>query len=661
VVNTSLEKLHLIGPLTIKKFSKLNIHSSSDLIRHWPYRYEDYGLIKNISSLKIGNIFIYATLDDFKIGRTKNKRLSIIEAIFSDNSGVIKVVWFNQPYLSKSLRIGESYYLRGKYDFSYGRLTIQNPKVINDYDQNNQGIVNFYPATAGLKSLQINKIIHSNWEALFSTQKDNLPKLVSKELGIYPTKEAIKYLHYPQNLEQVKKAQRTITTERIFSIIHESLLAKADSRNKPFHDLVFHQEDFKSFINNLPYELTDSQKKNIWYFITTSSREAANILMTGDVGSGKTIVALMMAIHAILNNKQVLFIAPTASLVRQHYQNALLYFTKIKKKIDILTAANKKSEKDNIVSSFNSQKTSLLFATHSIFKSGIDLGQVGLIIFDEEHKFGVEQRRFFEEYLSDFNITPHLISMSATPIPRSLAMSLFANRHILFLETIKKLRQPITTQLLDKNDSRIITKIKSELKAKHQIYIVIPRIGSAQLEEESEIKIENGHAVYEEIKTMFSDYKVEYLHSKKKVAEKEEIMTGFTAGEIDILIATTMIEVGIDNANATVMWIRGADFFGLSTLHQLRGRVGRSSLKSFCFISPTDKNSDTKRLKVLEKVDDGFALAQADLATRGPGEIFGPEQSGLGMFGRDILSPEMLTPVEINRIKIVVSSYMKTK
>lgn len=620
----NVSKVKGIGPALTNKFENIGINTVRDMLEYFPRRYDDYSNAINIIDLAPGLVTLEVKFENIKSRRVK-RGLHITDADAVDDTGKVKVVWFNQPYRPSSLKGGQVYLLHGSYDYNNNRLQIVNPSIEQkSISKTEKSIVPTYPERAGLKSNIIKKAIYtiiSNSPKI----KEILPKNITKEYDLPSLEWAYRQIHSPDSDSYLTIAKRRFAFDELFIIMLAANKIKLENQQIPAKPIEFKEEVAREFVSNLPFKLTDSQRKVVWQIYNNMANETAmNRLVEGDVGSGKTVVAAMAALMSLEAGQQVAFIAPTEILARQHYEtiNQLLSHTKYSKKSKLLvgsiTAKNKQAIKEDI----NNHDAVLLVGTHALFEESVNWADLGLIIIDEQHRFGVNQRQSLH---AKSKYMPHVLCLTATPIPRSLALTVYGELDISILEKPPLIKAGSQTSLVSPNSTaQMYEEIKGPLVKGRQAYIVCPLITESDV-----LMAHSAETVYKTLKQKeLKDFKLGLLHGKLKAKEKDEIMNEFKAGNIDVLVTTTVIEVGVDVKNATEMVILNADRFGLAQLHQLRGRVGRGEHLGHCYLVLSDSKKPTKRMQVIESNDDGFKLAEFDMEIRGPGAIYGTRQHG---------------------------------
>ena len=609
-----IQEVKGIGPKTAEVLRKAGIFTLRDLVYHLPRDYEDFQQAQNIADLKPGNVTVRARVEEIKTRRMR-RNLAITEATLRDKTGAVRAVWFNQPYRAKQFEKDVEYYFTGTMALNYGRYQISNPSAVSskDYDSklNTYKIQPVYPARGSVKSQDFKKFIKTI---------DNNIALIPDMIPNFPGRaDALFEVHFPENLAQARAGREYLATEELFSLLLAARLNREENQKLRTDPIKCDMEEFKAFVEKLPFKLTNAQRRATWEILQDMAADIPmNRLLQGDVGSGKTMVAALSAFAAAKGGYQTALMAPTEVLATQHAESLANLF-KGQLSVALLTGSTK--HKDELKKHIKAGEVDLVIGTHALITDDTEFAHLGLAIIDEQHRFGVAQR---QKLLSKAHTMPHLLSMTATPIPRSLQLTIFGDLAVSILDELPAGRQPITTKIVSPNSTKQMWgAIEKELLAKHQVYYICKKIDDKGASELSSVKKE-----VQKIAHQFPNYNVAYLHGKMKPAEKDEIMTLFANGEIDILVSTTVVEVGVNVPNATVMVIADADQYGLSQLHQLRGRVGRGSAASYCYLINSNSDAPTRRLREIERSQDGFYLAEVDLKLRGPGELYGSLQHG---------------------------------
>ncbi|MDD4831822.1 MAG: ATP-dependent DNA helicase RecG [Bacilli bacterium] len=600
-----------IGPKTIEYLEKLNIYSTFDLITHYPFRYEVLSR-SNINDLKQDDKIIIDGIVESKPIVNRFRNMNKMTFNLNIKTNVLKVIIFNRAFMSSNIDIGKNITVIGKYDLIHNTVIANDILFINL--TNKPTIIPIYRTTQGLPRKKLSKLILSLLDQVNNID-DYIPEYISNEHSFISKSESIKYIHNPIDIDLLKQAMIRLKYEELFIfMIKINYLKIINKNNTSGYNRKVEVKYLENIINSLPFELTIDQLKSLEDITKDlNSNYRMNRLLQGDVGSGKTIVAFLSCYLVAKSNYQSAFMAPTELLAKQHYNNALKLFKDIK--IELLIGSTNKKEKEIIYKRLKEGDIDLIIGTHALLQESLEFNNLGLIITDEQHRFGVNQRKT----LRNKGNMPDVLYMSATPIPRTYALTIYGDMDISTIKTLPKNKKEIITYVKDNKEIKeVLSMIKNELDNNHQIYVVAPLI-------EDDNEKENIKKLKDNYTKAFKDYSIEMLHGKMKQDKKDSIMKDFLDKKIDILIATTLIEVGIDVPNATMMVIHDADMFGLSTLHQLRGRVGRSDLQSYCILIGS---KDNERLHIMESETDGFKISEKDFELRGSGDLFGIRQSG---------------------------------
>jgi len=638
-LNTPVQFLKGVGPKAAVKLTRLGIETIRDLLFYYPRNYQDYTLYQSIATLRLKEeVIIKAEIEKIMAIKTKRKQMSLVEATLKDDSGAIRAVWFNQPYLLSTLKVGQVWYFSGKVSWDFQKKE----KTFSPISFEEKPVVlAIYPETEGLTSKYLRKIIKPLILEIDKLNSDYLPSNILKSNNLINLNEALIKIHFPNQINDILPAKKRLAFDELFLISLRTLSTKSELQKNVAPPVKVDEELLRRFSKSLPFKLTNAQRKAAWEIIKDLARPIPmNRLLEGDVGSGKTVVACFAALLAIKNGYRVVWLAPTEILASQHFINVSKLLADFKIRLGLLTAnrhelnhqiTSKKQDSQFIIDS-----SDLIIGTHALIQKGIEIPNLGFIIIDEQHRFGVKQRAYLrKQSVNDGRLTvPHLLSMTATPIPRTLALGLYGDLDLSIIDEMPANRKPIETKVVQPKDrSNAYEFIRSEVKAGRQVYVVCPLI---ELKETNHLNLfdTDRKAVMDEYtklsEKVFPEFKVAFLHGKMKPKEKNEVMADFTAGKIEILVSTAVVEVGIDVANATVMMIESAERFGLAQLHQFRGRVGRGKYQSYCFLLAESWSEVTaKRLSAMSHSNNGFELAQIDLEIRGPGELSGLRQSGL--------------------------------
>ncbi len=620
-LSTPIGKVSRVGNKYKAKLKKMDIYTVGDLLFHFPARYDDFSKITPISQLSTKEkVTIEGEVKVIGAGKTSKKRVPYSEAIVQDKSGAVKVIWFYQPYLAKTIKKGERLFVSGKPGYGNEGLQFINPSYEKKKKESlhTGGLVSVYPETEGLSSKWLRYVIKPLLEKVVPQIKESLPEDIIKNYDLLPLPEALKKIHFPESKKDAKDAQDRFAFERLFFIQLASLRKKMDIMRENSTPIEVDMDYVKDFVSSLPFELTDPQKKSAWQILKDIEKShPMNRLLEGDVGSGKTVVAAIAALAAIKGDCQVAIMAPTEVLATQHFKKLSSLLKNFRLDIGFLTGKKDKFKSKKLKNEFieisrkkllekvSEGKIDLLIGTHALIQDKVTFDNLGLVIVDEQHRFGVKQRA---KLCKKDNI-PHLLSMTATPIPRTLALTLYGDLDISIIDELPLGRKKIKTKIISEKDrGKIYSFIKKELKDKKQAFFICPRIEEPDEEDDSVwADVKSVEEMTKKLKKEFSEFKIESLHGKISATKKAKIMEDFKNGKTDILVSTSVIEVGIDIPNATVMVIEGAEMFGLAQLHQFRGRVGRREHQSYCFLFPGSRSEKTrKRLKALVTSEDSF-------------------------------------------------------
>lgn len=621
----SIETLKGIGEKTAKLFEKVGIRTIDDLLHYYPRGYDTYGEPKAIGELSEDET---GTVEGFlKSGATgvHVNGLSIVQATISDMTGKLRLVWYHMPYLKNTLRPDSHFIFRGRVIRKKNGLTMEQPQMFNPeaYEELLSSMRPVYAQTKGLGNKMITSAVEQAL-AFRTLERDYLPAglRIANELAEYNF--AIEHIHFPSNEEELKFARKRLVYDEFFFFLLavRHLKEKRQNVQSPFH--MEKQDECRKLLVDLPYRLTNAQLRTLEEVLKDlKSGSVMNRLIQGDVGSGKTIIAVLALLAACENGYQGALMVPTEVLARQHFESVTELFEKhgVDKKVILLTGSMTAKEKRIACEKVASHEADIIIGTHALIQEKIVYDNLALVITDEQHRFGVAQREMF----GNKGQMPHVLVMSATPIPRTLAIILYGDLDISVIDELPANRLPIKNCVVDKSyRPRAYRFIENEVKNGRQAYVICPMV-----EESEMIDAENVLDYTKILRQNLPGIRVEYLHGKMKGKEKNKIMEEFAAGEIQVLVSTTVIEVGVNVPNATVMMIENAERFGLAQLHQLRGRVGRGDKQSYCIMVNASGNKEkNRRLDVLNKSNDGFYIASEDLKLRGPGDIFGIRQSG---------------------------------
>ncbi len=724
-IATPVKNISRVTPAAAKKLERLGIFTARDFLFHFPFRYENYSQTVPASEIHAGQTATVAgTITGAKTVRAWKRKMHITEITVSDESGSVRAVWFNQPYLSEQLQIGKEIRLSGKARSSAGSSANGKNALFNNAGYNKREsatkayfsnpawefsrrdpthtgrLVPVYPETEGLSSRWIRWQIKFLFDALFKIKgypasvrmpyvrtiiPDPLPENILAELNLPDLATALLYIHFPKNEIQPVIARKRFAFEEMLLVQIKTLQTKNQWEKEKSASIPFDQKLIKSFADKLPFKLTDAQRKAAFEILKDLEKEKPmNRLLNGDVGSGKTIVAAIAALQTAAAGYQTAIMAPTEVLARQHFltfsdflknygfsvalltnsyreiKNFRFPISDLQKKSKLLPKKNKPVARDKLLSETRNGKINLLIGTHALIQEDIKFKNLALAIVDEQHRFGVVQRAHLQQEIEKINDglpekIPHFLTMTATPIPRTLSLAYFGNLDLSILDEMPKNRKKIITRAIDPvQKEKVYDFVKKQIRNGRQTFIILPFVEESKMLTEVKAAVAEHRRLSEEI---FSGFKLGLLHGRLKSAEKEKVMREFKNKKTDILIATPVVEVGIDIPNATVMIIEDADRFGLSQLHQLRGRVGRGDSQSYCFLfagQPTENGK--KRLRTLVENQDGFKIAEKDLEIRGPGEFLGTRQSGLSDIAMENLTNAKLIRISKDYARKILAS-----
>ena len=631
-----IKYLQGVGPQRATLLNKeLDIHSLHDLLYYFPYKYVDRSRLYYIHEID-GNmpyIQLKGQILSFEtVGEGRQRRLV---AHFSDGTGVVDLVWFQGiKYLMGKYKAHEEYIVFGKPTVFNGRINIAHPDIdpAKDLTLSAMGLQPYYNTTekmkrAGLNSHALEKLMNNAFALLLGPLSETLSPNVVEENHLMSLDEAIHNIHFPQNPEKLRRAQYRLKFEELF-YVQLNILRYTQDRQRKYRGLVFERvgEVFNTFYSqNLPFQLTGAQKRVIKEIRKDmGSGRQMNRLLQGDVGSGKTLVALMSMLIALDNGFQACMMAPTEILAAQHYETIKQFLFGMNVRVELLMGSVKGKKRDEILKGLLTGEVQILIGTHAVLEDTVNFASLGMVVIDEQHRFGVAQRA---KLWAKNTRPPHVLVMTATPIPRTLAMTLYGDLDVSVIDELPPGRKPIQTiHQFDNRRASLYSGIRKQINEGRQVYIVYPLI-----KESEKIDIKNLEEGYEHVCAEFPECQVSKVHGQMKPAEKDAEMQRFVNGETQIMVATTVIEVGVNVPNASVMVIENAERFGLSQLHQLRGRVGRGADQSYCILVTSYKLSEEtrKRLEIMVQTNDGFEIAEADLKLRGPGDLEGTQQSGV--------------------------------
>ncbi len=644
-IHSPISALGSVGKKISKKLGAVGLKTVADLLYYFPFRYEDYRLVVPVKQMQDGNLVtIRVQVELIANKRSFKSKKMITEALVSDASGSVRVVWFNQPFIIKNIKIGDVIYLSGKVksDMLGPQLVSPAYEKYKKETAHTARLVPIYPLTRTVTQKQV-RFLMAQAMPLAISMPDWLPPEILEAADLQPLSAALQGIHFPADDANVKLSQDRLKFDELFLVQLKAELAKQGRRDFKAPILIFQEEKVKSFVSSLPFTLTKSQKISAWEILKDISQPVPmNRLVSGDVGSGKTVVAAISMYNSFVNNSQSVLMAPTEILAFQHYQSLSRLFigrgitVGLLTRSQIQTSQDEKIGKKDFIAKVRTGEIHVVIGTHALLGPEVQFKNLALVIVDEQHRFGVEQRKFIKTKGQG----AHFLSMTATPIPRSLALMIYGDLDISIINELPPGRKKIITKLVEafKRD-RAYQFIREQVGQGRQVFVVCPLIEAEEEKLESSGQtmlipsLDDKKSVLSEYKKLsekiFPDLRVGFLHGKMKGVEKETVMAKFKSGDLDLLVSTSVIEVGVDIPNASVMMIEGAESFGLAQLHQFRGRVGRSSHQSYCLLfTNSDSSKSLERLQFFEKESDGFKLAEKDLEVRGPGEVYGTEQSG---------------------------------
>ena len=626
-LTTPLEQIKGVGPKTAQALAAAGLKTISDALDFLPRAYDDYSTAVNIADLQPGKVTVKARCESVST-RIVRRGLRITTAVLADKSGKVKAVWFNQPYRETQLKSDAEFIFSGQFGMQYNRYQINNPSVelakeiAKTAAENNSGIQPVYKSIKNLRPKTVQDLM-KNIRPIMDFLPETLPENIIQRQKLVSRSEAVKFLHAPKTHEEISRGRERLAFEELFEMILAAQFNKQEQTRLTGWKIPFNKSVVKNFVDQLPFSLTNAQRRAAWQILQDlESDHPMNRLLQGDVGSGKTVVAGLVAVEAAKAGFQTAIMAPTEILAQQHAKTLDELLSPFGVSVALLTGHVKGAARSQLLDNLASGNIDVVVGTHALIQEKVAYHKLGFAVIDEQHRFGVKQRQALLEK-SDF--MPHLLSMTATPIPRSLALTLYGELDISILDELPSGRQPIQTKIWSPASApKLYESIENELAKGRQAYVICPLIDDNPDNDKKSVEAE-----YNKLsKTIFSHRRVGLLHGKLPAEEKAEVMQKFADGELDMLVSTTVVEVGVNVPNATVMLIENADNFGLSQLHQLRGRVGRGKHQSFCHLMMSGHDKPSQRLREIEKSQDGFYLAEVDLKLRGPGEIYGKMQHG---------------------------------
>ena len=623
-LTTSLETIKGVGPKTAEQLQLAGLRTVGDLITFLPRKHEDFSQTVSIDTITPGKKTIKARCESVAIRRVR-RGMTIVTATLADDTGKLKAVWFNQPYRMTQLKNPEEeFYFSGEFEFSYNTYQLTNPSTekLSDVPVSTDRIVPIYRSIKGLKSQLVRKIL-VELRPFMTMLPETLPTKIIKHEKLLSYADALVAMHFPDTPEDIERARERLAFEELFQLLLASQFNRQDNARLTGWNIPFDQAKVKRFVQGLPFALTGAQRRAAWEIIQDFEKETPmNRLLQGDVGSGKTVVAALAAMSAAAQGFQTAVMVPTEILAQQHAETFRSILEPHGITVGLMTGSVKGEKRKNIYAAIENGDVNVVVGTHALIQDAVQFSRLGFVVIDEQHRFGVAQR---QKLLDKSEHLPHLLAMTATPIPRSLQLTVFGELDVSVLDELPPGRQKIVTKLWSPNSrAQLSNLIVEQLELGRQAYVITPLIDDNPTLEQASAETE-----YKRLQqSIFKKFRIGLLHGRMKPAEKDSVMGDFKAGNYDILVSTTVVEVGVDVPNATVMLIENADRFGLSQLHQLRGRVGRGAHQSYCYLMLSDSKKPTERLREIEKSQDGFYLAEVDLRLRGPGEIYGRAQHG---------------------------------
>lgn len=669
-----LEKIIGLGTITAKKLKQLGLYKIEDLLFYFPFRYDDFSRQAKISELQPGEVAnVTGQIELIQNKRSPRRRMYLTEGLINDGTETLRVLWFNQPFLTRNLKPGDKISLAGRVSEDYLGLLMTSPQYEKLTSQaiHTQGIVPIYHLISTLTQKGLRNAI-AKVVSLADQVIDWLPAEVIKNNHLLPLNQAIKAIHFPANNQVLQQAKTRLGFDELFLMQLRAQQQKQNLAQLQAQPLKFFEDETKALVESLPFTLTASQKRSAWEIIQDIATTKPMLrLLQGDVGSGKTIVAGLAIFNTVLNKKQAALMAPTEILAFQHFKTFSQFFKQLDLTMALLTngyqllfkQGEKISNKKEINRLLAQGQIDFIIGTQALIQTGLAFNNLALAVVDEQHRFGVEQRQLLTQKV-DRGSAPHLLSMTATPIPRSLALAIYGELDISLLEDMPVGRKKVLTKVIteDKRQSAYDF-IAQEIKDGKQAFVICPLI-----DESDKLGLKSVKQEFERLdKTIFKNYKIGLLHGKLKSAEREKVLTEFREGKLNILVATSIIEIGIDIPRATVMMVEEADRFGLAQLHQYRGRVGRREDQGFCFLMAGDNNQLNHRLDAMTKFNNGFELAKVDLKFRGPGEVYGLEQKGFpelkmaNFYDVNLISQTRLACLDLLKVDPKLTNYPLVK
>ena len=617
-----------VGPNRVKLLNKLNIFTLEDLITYFPRNHEDRSIPKKIAECNDGETVLIKAVTITKVSEIRTRRVTMYRLVVRDSSASCMITWYNQKYLKDKFILGHTYTFFGKIENKLGKYEMKSPVFDEEgFDKNTGKIIPIYPLTNNLSQNMIRKIIEAGIKEVYGKLEETLPDYLLQKYNLLGINDAIKFIHFPESELDFRKAKNRLIFEELITL-QLALLNLKEGKKSSENGIEFNKNvDIQDVIDVLPFKLTNAQSRVLKEINENmESNKPMNRLLQGDVGSGKTVITIISAYKAVKSGYQVAIMAPTAILAEQHLVNFKKILDRFDIKCELLISNVTKKKKEEILKRLAEGDIDILIGTHAILEDNVVFKNLGFVVTDEQHRFGVKQRA---KIVAKGN-NPDVIVMSATPIPRTLALILYGDLDISIIDELPPNRKKIETYVITKElEDRLVGFVKKQIDEGRQAYIICPLVENSE-----EMDLKSVIELTEKYKNdIYKGYRVEYLHGKMKPKDKDEVMRQFKEGNIDILVSTTVIEVGIDVPNASIMVIENAERFGLAQLHQLRGRVGRGEYKSYCILKNEGHGKVSKeRMKVMCQTNDGFVISEKDLELRGTGDFFGTAQHGLPEF-----------------------------
>lgn len=622
-LSTSIESVKGVGPKTAVQLAAANIKTVGDIVTFLPRKHEDFSEVVAIADIHPGKVTIQAHCEAVTT-RIVRRGMKITTATLADETGKLQAVWFNQPYRATQLKTGDEFFFSGEFEFNYNKYQLTNPSAekVGDMPVQTDRVLPIYRQIKGLKSQLVRKIL-AELKPFMTMLPETLPQAVVGQEKLASYSQALLGMHFPADIQDIANARERLAFEELFQLLLASQMNKQENAALEGWPISFEQAVVKQFVGELPFPLTGAQRRAAWDIIQDFEKAVPmNRLLQGDVGSGKTVVAGLAARQAASHGFQTALLAPTEILAKQHAETLDTLLAPFGVRVGLLTGSVKGKARQVLVEQMKTGAVDVIIGTHALIQDSVEFHKLGFVVIDEQHRFGVAQR---QALLQKSIHMPHLLAMTATPIPRSLALTVYGELDVSILNELPKGRKPIETHIWSPNSrAQLYATIDTEISSGRQVYVICSLI-----DDNPDNEIKSAEAEYKKLQhSIFKHRKIGLLHGKLTALEKDAVMQQFSSGKLDVLVSTTVVEVGVDVPNATVMLIENADRFGLSQLHQLRGRVGRGEHQSYCYLMMSDSSKPSQRLKEIEKSQDGFYLAEVDLRLRGPGEVYGHAQHG---------------------------------